>query len=345
MQKVRISQFGKVLAYLPLYIAQSKGYFERLGLDVTIVDAFGDHSAWDAVAKGECDFGVADPLLMVDSKQAQGVVVASMVERAMMYALSPKPQNILASIEDFSAKTIAAYGAPSTSFALMKNISRACEDRKIPGINIVEIEFTTELGYLQRKDIDAVLMTEPYASLASVNGAHMIFDGSKYFGEVLITGLFTRRDYCKAHPETVTAVVSAINEALKFLHSDHLGAARIAKNVFPETSPIAIELGTIRLIADRVFPNNSIVSEKCWYALRQIRTDSAKMPKFRDYVDNTFAVEASSSPLPMIEVLTIKPTLWGIGIDLKALWKNTREVILRRKKRKALKKSRQKKFK
>ena len=325
MKKIKISQFGKVLVYLPLYIAQQKGYFNRRGLDVEIVDAHGDYSTWSAVAGGECDFGVADPLLMVDDEQVQGVVVAAMLERAVMYALSPRPQRVLTKPEDFSGKTIAVYSAPSTSFALLKNISRACESRGLPAISIVKIEFSTELGHLHQMDIDAVLMTEPYATLAGISGSHMIFDGSKYFGEVLITGLFTRREYREEQPDVVLAVVEAIGEALKFLHSDHLGSAAIAKEVFPDAEPIAIELGTIRLIADRVFPKDCIVSPRCWYALRQIWADSSKIPLVGKYVDNTFAVSASRQPLPRLEVFELKPGLWGFRVDLKALWRNLKE--------------------
>jgi hypothetical protein len=249
MKKIKISQFGKVLVYLPLYIAQQKGYFNRRGLDVEIVDAHGDYSTWSAVAGGECDFGVADPLLMVDDEQVQGVVVAAMLERAVMYALSPRPQRVLTKPEDFSGKTIAVYSAPSTSFALLKNISRACESRGLPAISIVEIEFSTELGHLHQMD----------------------------------------------------------------------------KEVFPDAEPIAIELGTIRLIADRVFPKDCIVSPRCWYALRQIWADSSKIPLVGKYVDNTFAVSASRQPLPRLEVFELKPGLWGFRVDLKALWRNLKE--------------------
>jgi len=332
MVKVSIAQFGKLLAYLPLYIAKRNGYFEKQGLDVEIVDAFGDHTTWDAVADGKADFGVADPLLMVENNRTSGIVVASIVQRSAMYAYAMKPQMIMTTARDFSGKNVCAVRCPSTSYALLNNIVLECKALSIPPPRIEEVDFTSELGHLKRSDIDAVMLTEPYASTASMDGAFCIFNGSTYFGNILVTGLFSKATFVDQNPHIVQGVVSAIEDALKLIHSDHLAAITLAKEEFTEIPGLFIEMGTIRLIADGVFPTNTYVSERCWYALRNIRVGMNDMPLFREFVDNSFASEAARRNPPMLEMVTMKPSWCGFGIDLKASWKNLRSWRRRKKK-------------
>lgn len=322
-RKVTVAQFGKVLSYLPLYFAQREGIFEKAGLEVHIVDALGDHAAWDMVRKGEAHFGIADPLLMVDSSDARGVVVAALVQRAGLYGLSRRSPTIIKSASDFSGKTVAAFRAPSTCNAFLMHVCRVCEKGGLAPPQVVEFDFSAEFGYLNREDIDMVLMTEPAASLAEQDGAQRIFYGAPFFGDILITGAFSRLDYVRANCDTVQRFVSAIETALRRIHTDHLEAVRVARNEFAEVAPLTIELATMRLFADGTWPKHTAVSEASWYGLRQIRAEGLPPPVAIDYITNEYAVRAMAQPNPWKEMVKVEtPKIWGISVDLKAVGRN-----------------------
>src|ERR1700674_1418589 len=47
---IAICQYGDLLIYLPLYIAQDQGYFNKEGLDVKFINGGGDDKTYAAVA-------------------------------------------------------------------------------------------------------------------------------------------------------------------------------------------------------------------------------------------------------------------------------------------------------
>ncbi len=324
MRQVTIAQFGKVLPYLPLYVAQSKGFFDKQGLQVEIVNAYGDHSTWGMVARGDAQFGVADPLLMIDDAKVKGVVLAAFLQKSAIYGIAKVPQCFFLFPIDFSGKKIGVFGSPSTSFALLQKISADCAALGAAMPEQLEMEFTTELGHLHQPGVDAVLMTEPSASVAEASGAYRVFNGSNYFGEILTTALFARADYVDANPTIVQGVVSAIENSFRLIHKEHSEALIVARDEFPEVEKTAVEFATMRLFADNVFPKNSIITDKSWYALKQIRSSSAEMPLFRTFVENRFAINACAAPAPLHEVFSLKPGIWGFSVDLKAWWRNMR---------------------
>ena len=274
------------------------------------------------VAHGNAQFGVADPLLMLNDMKVKGVVLATLLQRTVIYGISKKPLHFLISPKDFSGKIIGVFGPPSTSFALFQNICKECNNINLSKPEAFEIEFTDELKYIQQPDIDVVLMTEPSASIAELEGAYRIFNGPKYFGKILNTGLFAKADYIEDSPKIVQRVVNALEKSLRFIHKEHLKTISVACEEFSEVPKSAVEFAMLRLLLDDVVPKNTIISDESLNALRRIREIDKPMQVIRSYVNNEFAVKANSSTLPSNEVFSLKPGMWGFSIDLKALWKN-----------------------
>ncbi|MDB9509157.1 ABC transporter substrate-binding protein [Microcystis aeruginosa CS-338/01] len=68
IQKITIAQFGDVFIYAPLYIAIDAGFFQKQGLDVSLISTGGDEKTWAAVISGNASFGVADPTFVAVSE-------------------------------------------------------------------------------------------------------------------------------------------------------------------------------------------------------------------------------------------------------------------------------------
>src|SRR5579863_8709222 len=79
--KIVVAQWGqeKYLIYLPVYIAQEKGFFKARNLDVSIAFSGNDDQVFATVARGDAQFGVGDPIFTAMSRQRgfDGIVVAS----------------------------------------------------------------------------------------------------------------------------------------------------------------------------------------------------------------------------------------------------------------------------
>src|SRR5271157_1767260 len=81
LQHLSIVQFGNFFLYLPLYVAQNKGYFAQQGLQVKIINTGGDDKSWASVLSGDAQFSVSDPTFIAVSAQRgeSGKVLASIV--------------------------------------------------------------------------------------------------------------------------------------------------------------------------------------------------------------------------------------------------------------------------
>lgn len=329
-KQITIAQFGKLLPYLPLYVAQRRGFFKKEGLQVNIINAHGDEKTWDMVTNGDAQFGVADPLLMVEKQDVKGVIIAGLVQRSPNYGIAKNNTYSMESMKDFAQKTIAVFKSPSTSFALIQRICSECEVAKIDKPKVKEIDPRSLLGSLNDPDVDVVLLVEPSATIAELDGGYRVFIGPKYFKErILFSGIFSTADYVHRNPEITQGLVSAIENSLKMIHDRHLEAVKVAREEFPEfTNVIAVEMATLRLIADNIFPTHATIEEMDWDRLMHIRCCDMSMHFFGDYVDNNFAINArkrSSSAMGLLmESTEVKPRIpfTGISIDIKNILRN-----------------------
>ncbi len=125
IKKVTIAQFGHVFLYIPIYVALQYGYFKEQGLDVHLVSTGGDEKTFAAVSSGNAQFGVSDPTFVAIARERgqNGKVVAGIVNGTPFWIVTFNNKlSKITSPSEFANHRIATYTAPSTSYAVMKNI-------------------------------------------------------------------------------------------------------------------------------------------------------------------------------------------------------------------------------
>jgi ABC-type nitrate/sulfonate/bicarbonate transport system substrate-binding protein len=299
LRQITICQSWKTLAYLPLYIAERQRFFENEGLSVNFTEGRGDHVAWQKVATGEAKFGIGDPVVMLPRNgegPSNGRTVASILNRAALWGISKKPLAPITSAKQLKGKTVACFREPSTSFMMMKYLSEQAKTTSSRDLRIIGMEPQSENSYLDRPDIDFVLTLEPTVTEEELTGAHRVFSGPAYFRDFLITGIYTTDEVIRAEPATVQGVVNAIDRSLAYIRNNHLDALRIAVDEFGQDKRLAVELATLRLVAEKVFPESAAISERAWHQCLRVRFgDEDVAYPFRDWVDNSFAIRAQKN--------------------------------------------------
>jgi NitT/TauT family transport system substrate-binding protein len=289
--EITICQFHRTVNYLPLYVAQQRKYFQQEGLLVNIIDGHGDDRAWSKVKQGEAQFGVADPVMMLEEDQIQGKVVSSIVNRAALWGMTKKPLAPIRDFKELQGKIIAVYSAPSTSYMI---ICRILADHQLQdSVVIQQMAPGSEYNILDAPEVDIVLVPEPMVTVMEQNGAHKIFSASQYFRDFLFTGLFTTVDYINQNPGVVQSVVNAIERSLCFIRTNSTNALQVAAKEFTDLPEFAIELATLKLLSERVIPKHTTVPMNGWSRCVQVRRpkDSSSF-LFDTYVDNSFAHRA-----------------------------------------------------
>lgn len=282
--KITIAQWGqaKYLIYLPVYIAQEKGFFKKRGLEVSIVFSGNDNQVFATVARGDAQFGVGDPTFAAISRQRgfDGVVVASIVDRVALWGVTKSDRSFKSPV-DFARTTIGTFPRPSTTYTLVKQM---IEKDRIPGARIVQVAIGNELALLESGQADVVMMLEPAASIAESKGYHIATSFPKLWGPFAFTGLTSTQSYVKTHPKVVNSVRAALADALTLLHQRPAEAIAVAQKLFPNLDPKILANAVNRMLRDGTIPTNVNVSREGWLRAIGVRQSMGDLKKGSEYL-------------------------------------------------------------
>lgn len=317
LKPITIAQFGHVFLYMPLYVAVKKGFFKDEGLDVRLVSTGGDEKTFTAVITGNAQFGVSDPTFTAIARERGqgGKVVAGIVRGVPFWVVTFKKDiQKFDKPEGFKGKRIATYTAPSTSYAVMKKVLQ--NGGKKVDAKIVQGAFGTLLALVRANQADMALDIEPIVSVATSEGAQIVYSPASVLGDFAFTGLTVSDDYMKKNPDDVQKAVNAIARAMDFIQKDYEGAVKVACADFPEVKESVVREALKRLIKEGTIPKSPILPENAWnsaIALRKEIGDLKSSGAYKENVDMRFAEKVKQAPQapagkPATPVSTAKPS-------------------------------------
>jgi NitT/TauT family transport system substrate-binding protein len=299
LKPITIAQFGHVFLYMPLYVAVRKGFFKDEGLDVRLVSTGGDEKTFTAVVTGNAQFGVSDPTFTAIARERGqgGKVVAGIVRGVPFWVVTFKKDiQKFDNAEGFKGRRIATYTAPSTSYAVMKKVLQ--NGGKKVDAKIVQGAFGTLLALVRANQADMALDIEPIVSVATSEGAHIVYSPAKVLGDFAFTGLTVCDAYMKKNPEDIQKVVNAIARAMTFIQTDFEGAVKVACEDFKEVKEPVVREALKRLINEGTIPKTPILPESAWnnaVAMRKEIGDLKSSGAYKENVDMQFALKVPKS--------------------------------------------------
>ena len=296
VRQVTVAQFGHVFLYMPLYVAVDRGFFKEQGLDVKLVSTGGDEKTFMSVSTGNAQFGVSDPTFaaIARTRGQGGKVVAGIVRGVPFWVITfNKEIKKIDNAAGFKGYRIATYTAPSTSYAVMKNI--LLNNGHPVDAKIVQGAFGTLLALLKANQADMALEIEPMVSIATHQGARVVYSPASILGDFAFTGLTVSDDYYNKHPDEIKSAVKAISEAMNFIQKDFDGTLAVAKKEFPEVEESVLKEALKRLIQEGTIPKSPVLTKDAWdraIALRKQLGDLHGEGSFKDNVEMKFAESA-----------------------------------------------------
>ena len=292
-EKITIAQYGHIFLYMPIYVAVDKGFFKEQGLDVKLVSTGGDEKTFTAIATGNAQFGVSDPVFVAIARQRGqgGKVVAGIVRRVPLSAVTFN-NNIktITKPSDFTGYRIAALTAPSTTYSVAKIIVQN-NGHPIKS-SIVQGAYGTLLAMLRANQADIALEIDPNVSTSVHQGAHIVYSTTSRFGDFAFTGMTVSDSFYNQHPEQIQAAVNAIAKAMKYIHQDFAGSLAVAKKEFPEIDEPILHDALKRMIDDGTTPISPDLTKEAWdraVSLRKELGDLQGSDSYQQNVDMKFA--------------------------------------------------------
>ena len=277
LTEVKVAQFADFFLYMPLYLAEGKGFFKDQGLSVTITSTGGDDKTFAAVISGDVHFGIADPtfVAIARAKGQPGKVIASIVNGVPFWGVTKNSE--VPEIENpkqLEGFTVATFPSPSTAFTLQKQMFETAGLKP----QIRQAAFGALLPLLEAGAVDIALELEPNVSTAVKQGARVVYSMAEMYGDFAITGVTTRETLITENPDLVQKFVNAIQQAESYVHANPEATADFALKRFPNLDPGIVAQALKRVIDSKTLPRNTVVSKTAWEKACQLRVDAGDLP-------------------------------------------------------------------
>ena len=226
---VTIAVGGKVaLYYLPLTIAESKGYFKAEGLNARVLDFQGGSKSVQAVVGGSADI-LSSAYEHMINLQARGQYLKAFVLQGRYpgFALS------VATAKAAQYKTPAdlkgmkiGVTSPGSSTNIMVNLLLTKVGLSPNDVAIIGVGAGAGvIAAMQNHEVDAVVQADPATSLLVAEGLAVVKVDTRneegttsvYGGPMPAASLSAKEDFIKENPKTVQALTNAMVRALHFI--------------------------------------------------------------------------------------------------------------------------------
>jgi NitT/TauT family transport system substrate-binding protein len=226
---IQLAVGGKALLYyLPLTIAERKGFFKEQGLDVEISDFPGGAKSLQALVGGSVDV-VAGAYEHTIRMQAKGQDIRAVIELGrfpgIVVGVAKAKAASFESPADFKGMTIGVTAPGSSTNILMDfvlaNAGLSPDDVSFVGIGGA----ASAVAAVRHGEVDAISHLEPVISMLERSGDIKVVidtrteEGTKalFGGENPAAVLYAKEDFIEANPNTVQALVNALYESLVWI--------------------------------------------------------------------------------------------------------------------------------
>lgn len=225
--KLTLGVGGKpLLYYLPLTIAERKGFFKDEGLDVTINDFGGGAKSLQALVGGSVDV-VTGAYEHTIRMQAKGQDIVSVIElgRFPGIVLVAKKDGKIRSVKDMKGAKVGVT-APGSSTNFFVNFLLAKDGLKPEDVAFVGVGGgASAVAQMKRGELDAMSNLDPVITKLESDGDVVVLADSrteagndKIFGGTNPAAvLYLKRDFTAQNPVTTQKLVNAFYKTLQWL--------------------------------------------------------------------------------------------------------------------------------
>jgi NitT/TauT family transport system substrate-binding protein len=228
--KITVGVGGKTLFYyLPLTIAEQKGYFKAEGLEVEMQDFPGGARALQALLGGSVDI-VSGAYEHTITQQAKGQNIEAIFLQgkysSMVLVMNKAKAEKYKSPADLKGMKIGVT-APGSSTNMMVNILLAKVGMKPDDVSIIGAGATAgAVAIMQRGELDALVNLDPVVAQLESQGFVAVVDTRTakgmqdvYGGAYAAGSIYLPVDFPKKYPNTTQAFVNAMMRALRFIQT------------------------------------------------------------------------------------------------------------------------------
>ncbi|MDN3354859.1 ABC transporter substrate-binding protein [Actinomadura sp. DC4] len=227
----------------PLYLGNQQGFFAEQGLKLQIQTAQGGAAIVSAVVSGQVDFGFSNytSLIIARSKNLPLKVVApgnasTGVQGKDFGGVVVKDGSPIKTAKDLTGKRVAVNTLNNINDTTVRaSIRKAGGDPK--NVKFTELAFPDMLAALDKGNVDAVQVVEPFLTTALKGGGRLV--ASNYVDtapSLTIAGYFTSQKTASSKPNLVKRFSTAMQKSLRYAN-DNPDAVRKVLGTYTKIDP------------------------------------------------------------------------------------------------------------
>lgn len=219
------------LGYIPIsnfltaYVAKDQGYFDKHGLDVTLLPINQGNTGVAGIVSKSVDLSTPTPttfLQAVDSGVDLVIVAATHTyPTPNKVGLLVSSSGDVKSAKDLTGKKVGVNGIGGMQFVLLQEwLTKHGVSPKT--VTFVEVSFPQMADALKAKQVDAITISEPFYQRVLASGTgQLLADLQADIPEgTLGTMYVSTTDWAKRNPETIKAFRAALDDAAVFIRKD-----------------------------------------------------------------------------------------------------------------------------
>jgi NitT/TauT family transport system substrate-binding protein len=221
-QKVTVGVIP-ILDVAPIHLGKEKGFFADRGIDLTLESGQGGAAIIPGVVSGQFQFGFSNmtSLILAKSKNLPLKVVAAgnsstNVDGKDFSAVVVKANSPIKSAKDLAGKTVSVNTLNNVGDTTVReSIRKAGGDPST--VKFVELAFPDMPAALEKGQIDAAWIVEPFVTIVKSQGARIVASNLVDTApHLMIASYFTSEKLISEKPELVKAFTEAMNQSLEY---------------------------------------------------------------------------------------------------------------------------------
>lgn len=299
---VTLNEVAHSIFYAPMYVAMEKNYFEKEGIDLSLVTGFGADKTMTAVLSGTADIGFmgSEASIYTYNEGAHDYVVnfAQLTQRAGNFLVARDDIKNF-KWEDLKGKKVLggrAGGMPQMVFEYI--LKKHGIDPKTDLTIDQSISFGLTAAAFTSGDADYTVEFEPFATtLEMENCGAVVASLGKESGYVPYTAYCAKKSYIEKNPQVIQKFTNAIQKGLDYVNSH--SAWEIAKTIQPQFKDTPVE--KIAVIIDRyksqdTWKEDTVFEKDSFELLENILEEAGELKKrvsYEELVRTDFSINAA----------------------------------------------------
>lgn len=208
----------------PFYVAEKEGLFAKHGVNVELVNFSSGRDQSTALAAGEIDGMMTDPVVTALSlKGGTEVRIVAMALGANAeegrFLVVAAPQSGITAPAELEGKTVAISTNTMMDYLMEQYETQlGLDGDSIHKVNMPDLMLRTTT-VLEGKDIDAAILPDPLAAYAVAEGAQVLIDDTQLGENFSQSVVVMTKDQIDNHRESVEKVLAAYKEAIALIHT------------------------------------------------------------------------------------------------------------------------------